>query len=608
MSEDIDSEKKFFPCCRVPNCGGILLIKKINDNFSLDYKCSQNKKHNGKNIYFKTFERFYLKENIFDKCYQCSKSFNITNIKYEYKCKKCEKKYCTSCFIKHIHNKNNNNLIINEQLCKIHNKKLIYYCTNCKNYFCKDCKKNKDFKNKKHIIKHLSDLIPSKNAQNNILNKLKIYDELIESLEDWKKILLNKYEYLKENILKEKYFINKMISLFNLDLDLKDYSYYLNFNYLYNYKNKIYENFVEKTFTFDKKTKFLIKYFYNIKNIKKEENIIEEYDYLKMESTKDFDSINIDTIDDEINIGKYSNYEISHFTYDKDLNTINEIGNSRKIIKNKKLSSITKIIKFKKSKYEIKEKENGKGCFVKCIYVGNKFIATINKEEFKEMNEDKEDEVKQYVINIWEKKINENIYLNIKKYKNLNEVYNIIYANNECLISHNYNKIIFYNINDFEIENKIFIECENLKKYDKYLFADFTKGKHIIIGIISIKHKELIQYIEFSDIQNDEIYYTLYNNMIYTLDRDIWNKKYESDNHGDYVVDFDYKFILREYQINEGEIKQLSQYNISEFLDDEEWYEDSKYKAFNDINMNFYKNHLLLYTDNLVYISSETLN
>ena len=148
-----------------------------------------------------------------------------------------------------------------------------------------------------------------------------------------------------------------------------------------------------------------------------------------------------------------------------------------------------------------------------------------------------------------------------------------------------------------------------MKKCDTYLFADYTKfkDKRIIIGIISIKHKELIQYIEGPDIQDEQIY-TLYNNMIYILDKDIRNKKYENDNHGDYVVDFDYKFILRGYQINEGEIKQLSQYNTSEFLDDEEWYEDSKYEAFNNIAMNFYKNHLLLDCNNLVFISSETLD
>lgn len=154
--------------------------------FSIDYKCSKNEKHNGKNVYFKTFERFYLQEKVIDKCCECNKKFfNFTNIKYENKCKECKNIYCDPCFIKHIHNKNNKNkLIINNQLCQIHNKKLKYYCNDCKKYFCKSCKKEKKFKNEVHIIKHLSDIIPTKNKLNTLLNKIKIYEELIKSIND----------------------------------------------------------------------------------------------------------------------------------------------------------------------------------------------------------------------------------------------------------------------------------------------------------------------------------------------------------------------------------------------------------------------------------------
>ena len=58
-----EHENKFYyPFCRVPGCNGVLGIR-INDNdFSLDYECDKNENHYGQNIYFKTFERFYLKE------------------------------------------------------------------------------------------------------------------------------------------------------------------------------------------------------------------------------------------------------------------------------------------------------------------------------------------------------------------------------------------------------------------------------------------------------------------------------------------------------------------------------------------------------------------
>lgn len=97
--------------------------------------------------------------------------------------------------------------------------------------------------------------------------------------------------------------------------------------------------------------------------------------------------------------------------------------------------------------------------------------------------------------------------------------------------------------------------------------------------------------------------------MIYTLDKEIWDKEYKSDNHDDYIADFKYKFILRGFQINEGEFKQISQYEISEFLDNEKWEMDDKYKEFDSLGgIITDENHLLLYNPSNVYISNEVLN
>ena len=620
MSKQIESLKKFYPYCKVPNCGGTLLIIRINDNFSIDYKCSKNEKHNGKNIYFKTFERFYLIENKIEKCCQCNKSFNITNIKHQYKCKECEKNYCSSCFIIHNHYKNNinnNELIISNQLCKIHNQKLIYYCIVCNNYFCESCKENKECKTKEHIIKHLSDIMPTKNKINNLLNKLKAYDELIKSIDDWKNTFMNKIEHLKEQLLNEKYFINKMVSNF----DLIDYSNYLNFDYLYNYKNNIF-NFINKLFTFDKKTEFLMNYFYDVKKYEKEDNLIKE-SYLEMTQTNEFNKENID--EDSYN-------EISQITFDKDLHLLKEIDNSGNFANNEELSSVgdnKKMIKINNDKYKIIEKDDGEGCFVKCIYVGQNFIATINKEEFRKINENEDNgsriEVEQYIIYIWEKKINENIYLNIKKYIFSNKIYDIMHANHQYLVSHNEDKIIFFNNIIFEIENKIFIKCKYLKECNKYLIANCSKYEHTIIGIISIEHKDLIQYIEDPNIQNNNLF-IVYNNMIYFLCKKIGNKSIVPSSMGDRIIDFEYNCMLKGYQIIDGEIKQISQYNISKFLDDEEWGQwskmydefeiegfEMKYKVFKYIKMNIHKNRLLLYYDEdndyyYTYISNEILN
>ncbi len=67
-----ETQKLFYPYCKENNYGGVLKIA-INDNLSVDYKCSKNPMHKKENIYFKTFERFYLKEKKIDKCSQTNK-------------------------------------------------------------------------------------------------------------------------------------------------------------------------------------------------------------------------------------------------------------------------------------------------------------------------------------------------------------------------------------------------------------------------------------------------------------------------------------------------------------------------------------------------------
>ena len=128
------NENKFYcPICRIPGCGGVLHLKINKNNFSLDYECEKNKEHNGQNIYFKTFERFYLKEMNKYKCKTCN-DFLENNLKY--KCKSCEQYFCSSCFIFHKHIKKNiNNILIISTKCNIHNNNIMYYCLNCKKIF-----------------------------------------------------------------------------------------------------------------------------------------------------------------------------------------------------------------------------------------------------------------------------------------------------------------------------------------------------------------------------------------------------------------------------------------------------------------------------------------
>ena len=196
-------DKFYYPKCKINNCDGILRFK-INNNFTIDYQCDKNQEHKG-NI--KTFERFFLKEEKIKKCSKCN-TFLENN--YKLKCKICNKIYCCSCFKDDEHIKVNiNDLKINSQKCQTHNIKLFLYCINCKKNLCQSClNNNSNNPHKKHIIKNLIDLIPSNNNIENIINRLKYYDELIDKINKWQQELIKKIDNLKQNILNEKEIIN----------------------------------------------------------------------------------------------------------------------------------------------------------------------------------------------------------------------------------------------------------------------------------------------------------------------------------------------------------------------------------------------------------------
>ena len=217
MNKQNLSNKFYYPFCIEEGCKGLLNIK-IGDNFTLDYECENNASHKRKNIYFKTFERFYLKEKEIKSCFNClAKLDNIS-----YKCIKCDKIYCILCFMNDNHIKKNiNNLKIKTKKCLLHNKDLTQYCSDCKQNFCLFCIINNEYSNNKtnhnndHDIINLMELIPSKNQINNLKNKIqkksKFYEEIINSINQWERTLMNKSKILKQNLINEIKFIRKNI-------------------------------------------------------------------------------------------------------------------------------------------------------------------------------------------------------------------------------------------------------------------------------------------------------------------------------------------------------------------------------------------------------------
>ena len=185
IKEEENSIKTFYyPCCNIFGCNGIPEIK-FNDNFTIDIAC-ENGKHKKKNIFFETFEKFYLKEKKFENCFNCNK--NLDN-DHKFVCKKCDHFYCISCFINDEHIKSNiNNLNIKNNKCQKHQRELINYCFDCKKSLCVYCiKQNENNPHINHLVNNIYDLIPTINQINNLKSKINqkklLYEELINSLD-----------------------------------------------------------------------------------------------------------------------------------------------------------------------------------------------------------------------------------------------------------------------------------------------------------------------------------------------------------------------------------------------------------------------------------------
>ena len=88
----------YFPYCKQNGCNGLLNIK-IGNNFTIEYECDKDSSHKRKNIYYKTFERFYLKGKEIEICFRCL--IKLDNISY--RCINCNKLYCSLCFINDEH-------------------------------------------------------------------------------------------------------------------------------------------------------------------------------------------------------------------------------------------------------------------------------------------------------------------------------------------------------------------------------------------------------------------------------------------------------------------------------------------------------------------------
>ena len=525
VEKNSTDNKYYIPSCRNKHCDGHLKISIDEEKFIINGICQKNKEHIFNNLYFETFERFYLKENIIQKCFKCYKNLETKN---KYECKKCEKIYCSECFIFDEHIKENlKNLKLLTNRCPNDENILTFYCLDCKEKICSICFKiNKEkSRHRNHKVINILDIIPSKSQlellKEKIIEKSNSFDSLINSLDEWQKELNKKIERIKQNLKNEIKIIKKLF--FNFNIDYIDYIHYSIFNEFFdgikNFKNVYLEQFM-KAYDFIEKTKNIFNYL-TIKN-KKQEIINKEVELKKCLSSKScfilkkfneqyclFNNYNSNILSlISENNGKTCYLNKSKIEFKEEIFRFN-ISIDRKNIyaclKNKKSINIfnynsdDNTIKLTEEKIEIGEN----GHFNKCIHINNNCLLII-------------DDMSLYLFS----KNN----LNLKKFINTNKItfetkiYDICQIDDKYSLISQKSKLIFINNENLKIEKEINkIDCleksDNLILIKDCILVNCKKG----IAMISIKTKEMIQYIFDDENLGDKSIAKSFDDYIYIL-------------------------------------------------------------------------------------------
>ena len=545
--KDINNErdKYYIPVCRETGCGGYLSIKFIilNSEIFIDCICSKNKNHQFKNLYFDIFEKFYLKEKFIQKCPNC---FNSIENKDKYKCIECDKLYCPSCFLNDIHIKKDwNNLQIITSKCPKDKNELTFYCLNCEQKICPFClKKFKDeAKNphKGHEIKSILNEMPSLHQINflkeKILNKEKAYEKLFKSLDEWQVELHKKIEKIKQNLKSEIRIFKKLF--FNYNQEYLNYNYFSDFHGFYadieDYNNYYIKNFMESK-NFEVKSENIFNLLSSINNKPKKTNaylkrmskigdngiltnINDKFMLLFSDEERCFKIVSIDTFE-----------EISRINFEDELYSLTFFQETKKIyisLLNKKAirfidyDSVNNSLKLRKELIEIDD--DSEDIFRKCIPIDENNLITTDDEN----------------IYLWSKDDSNLDNFIIAKEKSLfcHNLYDGCQVSDKILLFSHCKRLTFFNIETFEVEKIIEnIDCKKDKKeksliiFNDIVLVNCMKG----IAMISIKNKELIQYIQ--NWENFEvkkmikspdnfIYISNSNNCLYKFSFDEYNLK-----------------------------------------------------------------------------------
>ena len=553
--------KFYYPICNKIGCDGLLNIKINEYNFTIDFDCEKSKSHKRKGLTFKTFENFFLEEKTNLKCSKCCSNIDNSDI---YKCKKCNSFHCLMCFILDEHIKNDiSNLILNSNKCNSCHKDLIKYCVDCGKKICLYCIKNdiKDNVHANHKIEYIMESIPSNKEIDDINDKItgkkKYIEELINSIDLWHQALLKKVDKLKQDLKNEMIFIEKFFSNFNPHF--VNFIYYKNFNDFNSdvciKKNKFLKNFKE-SLEFEEQTKHIFEaLFYNKAKVKEKNGVLKYDCYFENGMVSQLDEENFMIYYDKskyFEINCYNNTEKAIFYYPKtriDLypsDKIYSISFSKVKKKVYVCFDVKKIVRIydyidnvdnnksikelKACSGEIKDSNNLRGHYNKCIYLVGDYVATADEEK----------------VGIWHENMND-----IANYSNITNIElnagigDLLLVNDDCFCSAQSSlcAITFFDTNNFNNE-KVLMNIKCVKGYDclflikEYIIVNCTNG----ISIISSATKELIQTIQ-----------NFYENQ---------NKKICVGNEKIYILEYNYNILIKKMKLINGSFIETKQYKI----------------------------------------------
>ena len=529
---NIQNSKTFFyfPCQK---CNGFLSININPNTFLINAKCESDFNHVFNNLYFSTFEQFYMKEKQPYKCSSCNKTFNNNSF---YFCKNNDIIFCKYCKSKE--EKNNKSCewkLIEELKCNIHNNNYTKYCELCNKNICSNCEKEKHNEHKTH--RYSSIILSKKNIEytnNKLKEKVKFTNEIIEKLNIWKKETSyndDKIDRLILNLKNELSFLQKMV--YNYNNKIKNYFYQKNMKTIFDYINNGININLKEFLNSDnsEKEKELILNIINDLGTdqKKSTEIqqIENKDILYLKRYENDNNLLIEKINDSYFILSTKNSLNLISIFKKKIKILSKINFTEKIYSmtispddNQIYICLLNFLKIKIIDYNLELKtirinndsisiDSFRGYyFLKCVKINNYFITSNEKK-----------------ILIWYKNIESNKFEILKSFELNTLTSDLLSIDNDSFISSQpgKKKLTIFDSNNF---NQLKI-IKNIDCVD-YLHCLFkTKNRYIIIncfngiGLLLIDTKEIVQYI---NIENNSFEKQLIfddKNLIYVLTMDI---------------------------------------------------------------------------------------